>query len=100
MEAKSSTQMVRFFTRCLSIAFTMFVHVSELEFFHQIVANLPQNAIEIVRFIKTFKIYLFLKYIYGFFGKKLEIFQKPLRLQIYCRMRVKWIDSLKMSFPL
>ena len=31
-----------FLTRCLPIAFTMFVHVSEREnFFHQIVEDLP-----------------------------------------------------------
>ena len=37
---------------------------SEIEFFyHQIIRNLPKNATEIVRFLKTFKIW-------GFFGKK------------------------------
>ena len=59
-----------FFTRCLPIAFTMFVHVYEREyFFHEIVANLPLNATEIVRFLRTFKV-RFLQ-IDGFFEQKL-----------------------------
>ena len=66
--------MKRFFTRCLSIAFTMFVHVSEREnFFHQILANLRQNATGIVGFLKTFRIW-------GFFGKILNFFSKSLNV--------------------
>ena len=48
MKAKSSPQLIRFFNRCLPIAFTqkMFVHVSDRYFFHQIVANLPRMRLE------------------------------------------------------
>ena len=37
MGANSSSQIERFVTRYLPIAFTMFLHVSECEFFNQIV---------------------------------------------------------------
>ena len=53
---------MRFFTRCLPIAVTlpMFVYASEREnFLHRNVANLPQNATEVVRFLKMFKIWVF-----------------------------------------
>ena len=36
---KSSSQGEGFFTRCLSIAFTMFAHVSERDFFSPICSN-------------------------------------------------------------
>ena len=53
--AKSFTQILRFLAQGLPFAFAMFVHVSERElFFHQVVANLPQNASELLRFLKTF----------------------------------------------
>ena len=45
-------------------------------FFHQCVANLPQNATEIERFLKTFKFWVFFQKIDGFFEKKLENFFK------------------------
>ena len=70
MGGKSSAPMERFFYTILSIALT-FVHV-----FHQIVALLPQNATEIVRFLKTLKIWVFFsKKKIGFFSKKIEFFQ-------------------------
>ena len=44
-ENGSSSRMGAFFTRCVLIEFTMFVHLSE-NFIHQIAANLPLNATE------------------------------------------------------
>ena len=49
--------------------------------FHQYVANLPYNATEIVRFLKTFKIWVFLKKINGFSEKKFWIFSKSLKFE-------------------
>ena len=47
----------------------------ELENFHQqIISNLPYNATEIVRFLKTFKIRGFFDKIDGFFQKKTQYF--------------------------
>ena len=45
-------------------------------FFHQILSNLPYNATEIVRFLKTFKTSVFFETIDGFFGKKNSNFCK------------------------
>ena len=59
-----------FFNWCLPVAFTVFVHVSEREIFCQIVENLPYNATEITRFLKTFKIWVFKKKTRWVFRKK------------------------------
>ena len=99
--AKSSSQMgASFFNRCLPIAFTMFVHVSDREFFfHEILANLPYNRTEIVGYLKTFKMkFFFLKKMDGFFGKKLEFFHNQWRCESSRRMRIKYYDCLEMSF--
>ena len=45
-------------------------------FFHQIVANLPENATGIVRILRTFKIWGFFGKIDGFFEKKTCFFFK------------------------
>ena len=48
-----------------------YVHTTEREYtFDQIVVNLPQNAPEIVIFLKTFEIWVFFEKIDGFFEKK------------------------------
>ena len=57
------------FTRCLPIAFTMFVHVSEREFFSK---NSSKFAVECdwnSKISQTFKIWVFLKKLMRFFGK-------------------------------
>ena len=77
---RMSSQMVhfwRFFTRCLPIAFTMFVHVSERETFFS--PNCSKFAVECdwnSKFLKMFKIWVFIEKIDGFFEKKLEFFFK------------------------
>ena len=64
MEGKPSAQRERFFTRCLPIdnvrCSTAYRTPFDREIFsHQIVAILPQNATELIRFLKTFKIWVF-----------------------------------------
>ena len=79
MKAKSSTQMERFFTRCLPTSFTlktMFVHVSEREVFHQIVAFLPENATGIVSFFQDVQNLCFLENGLVFSKKILTFFFK------------------------
>ena len=67
--------------------------------FHQIVAYLPYNATELVRFLKIFKLcFFFSKKIDGFFLEKcLIFFQNRLRCQICRRIRIKWFCFKKMS---
>ena len=61
MGGKSSTQCERFL-RCLPIDNDEKSDYSALEnFHHQIKANLPYNATEIVRFVKIYEIWGFLK---------------------------------------
>ena len=68
MGGKSSTQHERFLTRCLQIDNVR--HFPNSKIFHkQITAKLPQNATEIIRFLKTYEIL-------GFFEKVDEFFRK------------------------
>ena len=53
MRANYSTQMVRFFTRHLPVAFAMFVHVSQRENFLPLnCGNFAVNATEILKFLR------------------------------------------------
>ena len=63
-----------FFYPILPVAFTL-LHV-----FHHIVAHLPYNATQVVRFLEVFKICFFFEKIDGFFSKKLEFFSKSLEV--------------------
>ena len=62
-KAKSSSQIGAFFTRCLPIelALKRCWLVLNVNFFHQIFGNLPYNATEILKFLKTFKTWVFFK---------------------------------------
>ena len=76
MGGKSSTQHERFLTRCLQIDNVR--HFPNSKIFHQqITAKLPQNATEIVRFLKTYEILGFFEKVDEFFRKK--TFSKSLK---------------------
>ena len=81
MKAKYSSQMDHF-RRFFYPMFANCVHATSaslftlLNIFDQIVANLPSNATEIERFLKTIEIWVFFEKIDGFLEKKLEFFSK------------------------
>ena len=52
---------------------------------------------EAVKFLGTFKIWVFFGQIDGLFGKKLEFFSKSLKWQICRRKRIKWFYFSKLS---
>ena len=68
-----------------------------LLFFHQTVANLPQNATAMERILKTFKIWGYFWENVFFSKKNLEYFQNRYMWQIFSRMRLKWYFFSKMS---
>ena len=76
----------------------MFVHISGLKVFHEIVANLTQNATGKVRFLKTLKVRVFFGKTKRFFSRKnFEFFQNRQMWQVFCKLRIKWNFSLKLS---
>ena len=103
MEAKSSPQMVHFFTQCLPTAFTlktMFVHISEREIFSP---NCCKFAIECdcdSKISQNVQSWVFFGEIDGFLQEKPWYFSKSLNAVIFCRMGLKWYYFLKMSFYL
>ena len=68
-------------------------------FFHQNVGNLPLNAIEKVKFLKTFKIWFFFqKEVERFFEKQSWSSSDLVKVVICCRMRKTWRFFFKMCF--
>ena len=65
-----STFFYPMFANCECPMFDLIGHFLNVIFFHQIVASLPTNATRIVRFLKTFSNFGFLKNIDGFSLKK------------------------------
>ena len=62
------------FGNCIDIKRCSFTFL-KVDFFHQIVTLLPYKATEIVVFLKTNEVLVFLKKIDGLFQKKLEFFE-------------------------
>ena len=85
-----------FFSRCLPTAFSMFVHVSEHEFFWQLAATLPSNATEKLRFLKTFKFRFFWKNRLVF--EKTWIFSKLLKVAFFLKNAYQMLFFLKNVF--
>ena len=76
-----------------------------MKFFHQIVANLPWNATELVRFLETFEIWVFLGKIDGLFRKKTLKFFKIAKCSKFfveyvlnCIISFKCLSSLFVTF--
>ena len=85
-----------FLTLTYHLILSNFGHCLTLKiFYYQIMAILPLNATETVRFLKTFKNFGFLFVV----RVKTWIFQNRWRWQNSCGMRIKWYHFLKMSFP-
>ena len=53
---------------------------------------------ELVRFLKAFKIWVFLEKKMVFFKKELRIFSESPNVAHFCRMHIKWYYFLKMFF--
>ena len=103
MEAISSTQMMRFFNRCLPIEFspeTMFVHTCDREFFPP---NCCKFAAECDDWNSTISQIVYKLGFFGKidgFGKKPWIFSKSLIVKFFCRIRPKLYYFWRMSFQI